>query len=82
MGSLFSCCHNYNKGRFGFFFSCYHKYNRWSRWVHYFLAAIITIREGLGFSFLVTISTIGGGIYLRFLSRCNDEKEQQFFDKG
>jgi hypothetical protein len=38
---------------------------------------------GVGSFFLVAISTIvGGGIYLRFFSWCNDEKEQQFFDKG
>jgi hypothetical protein len=48
----------------------------------FFLDAIITIKEGLGSFFLVAISTIGGGIYLRFLSRCSDEEEQQFFDKG
>ncbi len=35
-----------------------------------------------GFFFLDALSTVGGGIYLCFLSRCNDEKEQQFFDKG
>jgi hypothetical protein len=49
---------------------------------HPVLVAIITIREGLGSFFLSTISTIGGGIYLRFLSHCTDEEEQQFFDKG
>jgi hypothetical protein len=48
---IFSCCHNYNKGRFGFVFFC-------------------------------SINTIGGGIYLRFLSWCNDEEEQHFFGKG
>jgi len=48
----------------------------------FFLDAIVTIKEGLGSFFLVTINTIGGGIYLRFLSRCNDEEEQQFIDKG
>jgi hypothetical protein len=37
--------------------------------------------EGLGFSYLVTKSTVGGGIYLCFLSQCNDEKEQQVFEK-
>jgi hypothetical protein len=52
VGSFFSCYHNYNKGRFGFFF------------------------------FLVAINTLGGGIYLHFLSHCSDEEEQQFFDKG
>jgi hypothetical protein len=36
----------------------------------------------LGSFFLVAINTIGGGIYLCFFSGCNDEKEQQFFDKG
>ncbi len=46
------------------------------------LAAITTIREGLGSFFLATISIVGDGIYLRFLSWCNDEEEQQFFDKG
>jgi hypothetical protein len=40
-------------------------------------------KERFGFIFfLATIITIGGEIYLHFLSRCNDEKEQQFFDKG
>jgi hypothetical protein len=48
----------------------------------FFLVAMITIREGLGSFFFATINTIGGGIYLHFLSRCNDEEEQQFFDKG
>jgi len=47
----------------------------------FFLDAIITIREGVGLFLLATISTIGGGIYLHFLSQCNDEKEQQFFNK-
>ncbi len=51
----------------GSFFSCYHNYNNG--------------RFGFVF-FLVTISTLGGGIYLCFLSWCNDEKEQQVFDKG
>ncbi len=46
------------------------------------LATIITIKEGLGSIFLATINTIGGGIYLRFLSWCSDEEEPQFFDKG
>jgi hypothetical protein len=45
------------------------------------LAVIIIIREGLGSFFLVAISIVGGGIYLRFLSQCSDEEEQQFFDK-
>jgi hypothetical protein len=49
--SFFSCCHNYNKGRFGFVF-------------------------------LLAKSIIGGGIYLYFFSWCNDEEEQQLFDKG
>ncbi len=48
----------------------------------FFLIAIITIMEGLGSFFLATISIVGGGIYLCFLSLCNDEEEQQFFDKG
>ncbi len=47
---LFSCCHNYNNVRFGFFF-------------------------------LAIISTVGGEINLCFLSRCNDEKEQQVLTK-
>jgi len=47
-----------------------------------FFVGIITIREGLGSFFLAAISTIGGGIYLCFLSRFNDDEEQQFFDKG
>ncbi len=34
----------------------------------FFLTIIITIMEGLGFFFFVAISTVGGGIYLRFLS--------------
>jgi hypothetical protein len=41
--------------------------------------------EGLGlfFSFFfVAISIVGGEIYLRFLSRCDDEKEQHVFEKG
>jgi hypothetical protein len=46
------------------------------------LATIITIKEGLGSFFFTAISTIGGGIYLHFISWCNDEEEQQFFDKG
>jgi len=46
------------------------------------LAIIIIIWEGLGSFFLVAISTVGGGIYLHFLSWCNDEEEEQFFDKG
>jgi hypothetical protein len=50
VGSFFSCCHNYNKVRFGFVF-------------------------------LVAISIICGGIYLRYFSQCNDEEEQYFFDK-
>jgi hypothetical protein len=28
------------------------------------------------------MSTVGGGIYLHFLSQCSDEEEQQVFDKG
>jgi hypothetical protein len=51
--------------------------------VPFFLAIIITIMKGLGlFFFLVIISTLGGGIYLCFLSWCSDEEEQQVFDKG
>ncbi len=49
----------------GSFFSYYHNYNN----------------EGLGFFFLVAINIVGGGISLRFLSWCNDEKEQHVFDK-
>jgi hypothetical protein len=64
------------------YFLCCHKYSGWSGWVHFFLATIITIREGLGFFFLIAIKTVGDGIYLRFLSQCSDEKEQQFIDKG
>ncbi len=41
----------------------------------FFFVAIIIIREGLGLFFLTTISTIGGGIYLRFLSCCSDKEE-------
>jgi hypothetical protein len=41
----------------GLFFSYYH----------------ITIREGLCSFFLAAISIVGGGIYLHFLSHCNDE---------
>ncbi len=32
--------------------------------------------------FLATISTVGGGICLRFFSWRNDEEEQKIFDKG
>jgi hypothetical protein len=35
----------------------------------------IIIREGLGSFFFVAIHTIGGGIYLHFLSWCSDEEE-------
>jgi hypothetical protein len=35
----------------------------------------------VGSFFLDAISTIGGGIYLRFFSQCSDEEEQYFFDK-
>ncbi len=37
----------------------------------------------MGWFLLVTISTIGGGIYLRFFSRCSDEEERNnsFFIK-
>ncbi len=41
--------------------------------------------EGFGFfffSFFVAISIVGGEIYLRFLSWCDDEKEQHVFEKG
>jgi hypothetical protein len=48
----------------------------------FILVAIITIRELLGSFFLVAISTVGCGIFLRFLSQGNDEEKQQFFDKG
>jgi hypothetical protein len=54
-------------------------YNRWLGWVHFFLVAIISIKEGLGSFFLTAINTIGGGIYLHFLSRFSDEENQQFF---
>ncbi len=37
---------------------------------------LVTIREGLGSFFLVAISIVSGGIYLHFLSWCNDEEEQ------
>jgi hypothetical protein len=37
---------------------------------------LFTIREGLGSFFLVAISIVSGGIYLHFLSWCNDEEEQ------
>jgi hypothetical protein len=50
----------------GLFFSCYHNY----KW------------KILVCSFLASISTVGGGIYLRFLSRWSNEEEQQVFDKG
>jgi hypothetical protein len=51
----------------GSFFSCYHNYNN----------------GRFGFVlFIAAIRTIGGGIYLRFFSRCSDEEEQQVFDKG
>ncbi len=50
----------------GSFFSYYHNYNN----------------GRFGFFFLVTISTLGGGIYLCFLSWCSDEEEQKVFDKG
>jgi hypothetical protein len=43
---------------------------------------MITIREGLSSFFLFAISTVDDEIYLYFFSRCNDEKEQQFFDKS
>jgi hypothetical protein len=63
-------------------FLCCHKYNRWSGRVC-FLAYYHNYNKGrLGSFFLVAISTLGGGIYLHFLSWCNDEEEQQFFDKG
>jgi hypothetical protein len=45
-------------------------------WARVFLFDIITIMEGLGFFFIVVISTIGGGIYWHFFSRCSDEEEQ------
>jgi hypothetical protein len=45
------------------------------------LVAIITIKKGLGLFFLDAISIVGGGIYLRFFSRCSGEEEQQFFEK-
>ncbi len=48
----------------------------------FFLVAKITIREGLGLFFLVAISIVGGGTYLRFFSQCSDEEEQQSFKKG
>ncbi len=51
----------------GSFFSYYHNHNN-GRFRFVF--------------FLVAINTVGGGIYLRFLSWCNDEEEQQVFDKG
>jgi hypothetical protein len=38
--------------------------------------------KNLSFFFLFALSTVGGGIYLHFLSQCNDEEEQQVFDKG
>jgi hypothetical protein len=46
------------------------------------LATMITIMEGLGSFLFFVISTIGGGIYFHFLLWCNDEEEQQFFEKG
>ncbi len=54
-------------GRGGLVFSYYHNYNN-GRFRFVF--------------FVVAISTVGGGIYLRFLSRCSDEEEQHVFDKG
>jgi hypothetical protein len=42
----------------------------------FFLAAIITIRESLGSFFFIAITLIGGGIYLCYLSWCDDEEEQ------
>jgi hypothetical protein len=38
--------------------------------------------KGLSLFFFVAMGTVGGGIYLRFLSRCSDEEKQQVFDKG
>jgi hypothetical protein len=42
----------------------------------FFSYCIITIMEDLFVFFLTTISIINGGIYLRSLSWCSDEKEQ------
>jgi hypothetical protein len=42
----------------------------------FFLITIVIIRESLGSFFFVAISIVGGGIYLRFFSRCSDEEEQ------
>ncbi len=48
----------------------------------FFGVVISIVGVGVGSFFLAAISIIGGGIYLYFLSRCSDEDEQQFFDKG
>jgi len=50
-------------GRGGFIFSCYHNHNN----------------GRFGFFFFVAIGIIGGGIYLYFFSRCNDEVSQPHF---
>jgi len=38
--------------------------------------------EGLGLFFLVAINIVGGLIYLRFSSLCNDKEKRQLFEKG
>jgi hypothetical protein len=38
--------------------------------------------EGLGLFFLVAINIVGGLIYLRFFSLCNDKENRQLFEKG
>jgi hypothetical protein len=50
----------------GSFFSYCHNYNN----------------GRFGFFFPTAISIVSGGIYLHFLSQCNDEEEQKVFDKG
>ncbi len=57
---FFWCCHSIIGGQGGFVFSCCHNYNKGK----------------FGFVFFIAISIVGGGIYLHFLSWCNDEEEQ------